>query len=170
MLMTKPQKAALELVQNLKAVRYSQLAALLKPYGSPRPDQLDAMLWQLCFAGMLTRDQEIICASGVDPPDRAHFEAIDVMLEITGGDILACAAGSAPVLLRFLSGGEQSRAFFVASGHTPALDLPLPLLPGQRGIILLPENDPALRSALPASHFAAVADANGRHHFFRCGK
>lgn len=169
MLLTKPQKKILALVEKLGAVRYGQLVTLLGGSGSPSAEKLDAMLRQLRYAGLLRGNGEIVCASGVDPPRNAYLEAIDIMLEVTGGDVLDCAAGRAPILLRFLSGGEQSRPFFVVSGQTPALDLPLPLLPGQRAIVLLPENDPALRAALPSSHFAAVPGLHGQHHFFRCG-
>lgn len=169
MLLTKPQRRVLELAEKLGAVRYRQLVSLLEPCGQSRPGQLDAMLRQLCYAGIVTWDREIICASGADPPGEEHFEAIDVMLEITNGNVLDCAAGRGPVLLRFLSGGDQARPFFVASHRNPARDLPLPLLPGQRAVVMLAENNAALRAALPSSHFAAVPDANGRHRFFRCG-
>lgn len=117
-------------MQNLKAIRYRQLSALMKAHGPITPNQLDAMLRQLCYAGLLKQDQEIICASGADPPGETHFEAIDVMLEITDGEIPVCVAEHAPLLLRFLSSGERSRAFFVISGQDPALYLPLSLLHG----------------------------------------
>lgn len=167
MLLTKPQKAALELVHSLGAVRRDQLQRLIKPRRSP--EQLDAMLRQLSFGGFVFFTGDIVCASGADPPDKTFLDAIDVMLEITDGAVMACSAGHRPVLLRFLSDGEKARCIFVLSGDKPALHLPLKLLRGQRAIVMLPENDGALRAALPPDHFVAVPDGDGRRRFFRCG-
>lgn len=169
MFLTKPQRAALDLIRSLGGVRRGQLRRLLKPYGPPSPEQLDAMLRQLSFGGFVFFTGDIVCASGADPPDKTFLDAIDVMLEITDGAVMACSAGHRPVLLRFLSDGEKARCFFVLSGDKPALHLPLKLLRGQRAIVMLSENDGALRAALPPDHFVAVPDRDGRRRFFRCG-
>ena len=127
------------------------------------------MLKQLCFGGMLQVAGGIVTASGTDPPAPEYLEAIDVMLEVTGGDVLACSAGRSPVLLRFVSGGEKPRGFSVLRAHAGAFFLPLDTLPGQRVIVMMAENDQELRAALPASHFIAVPGAGGLHRFYRCG-
>ena len=158
------------LLRDLGGARRDQLVKLLARE-EVTPERLDAMLRQLLHGGFITAPSpKVVCASGLDPPAETFLEAVDVMLEITNGRVLACEAGRDPVLLRFFSDGETPRCFLVASGSSPRIMLPLELLPGQRAIVMLWENDADLRARLPSSHFVAVAaPGGGAHRFFRCG-
>ena len=60
-------------------------------------------------------DEELVWLSSAQP-DARRLEAIDVMIELTGGKPQEfCASREAPRLLRFAYGGDGLRPFTVAS-------------------------------------------------------
>ena len=176
MLLSVQQRFILDALKKLGCLRREQLLLLTRGRFQ-RQDftlsdaRMDAMLRQLrhCVAEFRWEGELVKLGSVVPKPER--LEAINIMLELTGGVPLDFNARlKSPLLLQFTWGSSEreTRPFTVAL--LPALDgVGLNLLQQYRrarviwlpGIAGMPEG-----LALPPKHFCAVQIENGSHRFY----
>lgn len=172
MTLTKQQKFILEIIRNLGCVKREQLLKLYMAHAllpeEQAARQLDAMLRQLrnCVGELRVEDDW----TRIDriPPDLHRLEAIDVMLELTGGVAPLCKARlPPPLLLRFALGGEAGAVFVVIRYEDmAAAENELRSSGGQR-VIWLSDYVPADGAvALPPNQFLAVRKQDGTHGFY----
>ena len=172
MTLSKQQKFILDAIRNLGCVKREQLLklymarSLLSEERAGR--QLDAMLRQLrnCI-GELRFEGDLVRIDRIRP-DFHRLEAIDVMLELTGGTApLYKARLPPPLLLRFALGGDAAAAFVVIQyGDMAAAEKELKTSGDQR-VIWLTEYLPADNTpSLPPNHFLAVRKQDGTHGFY----
>ncbi len=170
MFLSTQQKFILDALKKLNCVRQRQLHALVR--GRFQQDgfeitqaRMDAMLRQLRTGMADVRvDGELVWLSNAQP-DARRLEAIDVMIELTGGKpgVISTSA-EPPRLLRFAY-GDDLRPFTVASLDTA----PAGLL--ERGkaerIVWIADSGEALQGlALPPKHFFAARQPDGSHRFY----
>lgn len=172
MILSKQQKFILGIVRDLGCVKREQLTTLYIAH-TPMPQeraerQLDAMLSQLRYCICEIRlDNETVRIDKIEP-DRYRLEAIDVMLELTGGTAPFYKARlPPPLLLRFTLGGDAASTFVVVRYDDKAVaETELKISGGQR-VIWLAEYLPADGTvALPPGHFLAVRKQDGTHGFY----
>lgn len=168
MLLSAQQKFILDTLKKLGCVRRRQLYALVQgEFQQVKITQsgMDAMLRQLRIGTADVRlDNELVWLDGVQPDARC-LEAVDVMLELTGGQPrMFGVSREPPRLLRFAYGGEL-RPFSIASLQ---LSPPESLERGKtervvwisdggeapKGLVLLPK------------HFFAARQPDGTHRFY----
>ncbi|QNL44085.1 hypothetical protein H8790_11655 [Oscillibacter hominis] len=175
MLLSVQQRYILILLRQIKCLRRRQLYRLTKSH-FPRSDgrelsegAVDAMLRQLRHCtGDVILDGDLVHLMGVKPNERI-LEAIDVMLELTGGNAQDISIKQeTPALLRFVLEGERPRLFTVAD-----LDgmLPQALSSVQRQrserIVWISESSCAPeRLVLPPKQFFAARQNDGSHRFY----
>ena len=123
MFLSAQQKFILDALGKLNCVRRRQLHALVR--GQFETDsfsvtqaRMDAMLRQLRMGMADVRvDDELVWLSNTQPDSR-RLEAVDVMIELTGGRPgVISASAEPPCLLRFAF-GDELRLFTVASLDT----------------------------------------------------
>ena len=164
------QKFILDALKKLICIRQRQIHILVQ--GRFEADGvkitqacMDAMLRQLRTGTADVRmDGELVWLSNAQP-DARRLEAIDVMIELTGGKpgVISTSA-EPPRLLRFAY-GDDLRPFTVASLDTA----PAGLL--ERGkaerIVWIADSGEALQGlALPPKHFFAARQPDGSHRFY----
>ena len=174
--LTIQQKVILEAIRNHGCVRREQLLKLyMARFLLPEEQaarQLDAMLRQMRSGiGELRAESGLVRIDTIQPDDH-RLEAIDVMLELTGGTAPLCKARlPPPLLLRFALGSNAGTAFVVVRyDDMEAVEAELKSCGDQRVIWLaeyLP-TDGALM--LPPNHFLAVRKQDGTHGFYGSGE
>ena len=172
MLLSVQQKYILESLRKLGCVRQDQLHALVRGKFQ-RPDfeiseaRMTAMLRQLRFglgdfhvAGnfvYLARDQ----------PDTARLEAIDIMLELSEGELQNFTSKvESPRLLRFDLGGDKLKLFSVAQLSHIADPQLIQRERSERIVWINNSSMPPEGLALPPKHFFAAQQADGSHRFY----
>jgi len=171
MLLSTQQKFILDALRKLGCVRGRQLHALVK--GRFQADhfeitqtRMDAMLRQLCMGTIDVRMDDGMVWLGDERPDCRRLEAIDVMVELTGGKPQQFSIKvEPPRLLRFAYGGDSLRLFTVAS-----LEASLPgLLERGRSerVVWISDSGEAPRGlSLPPKYFFAARQQDGSHRFY----
>ncbi len=171
MLLSTQQKFILDALKKLGCVRRRQLHALVR--GRFQADhfeitqaRMDAMLRQLCMGTVDVGIDDGMVWLGDERSNCRRLEAIDVLVELTGGKPqLFSAKVELPRLLRFAYGGDNPRLFTVAS-----LDASLPgLLERARGerVVWISDSGEAPKGlALPPKYFFAARQQDGSHRFY----
>lgn len=162
------QKFILEALKKLGCVRRGQLHALVRGRFEQADfpvtqHSMDAMLRQLRVGSADVRlDDELVWLSGAQP-DARRLEAVDVMIELTGGKIQALGVYKEPPdLLCFAYNGNKLRLFTVAS-----LDLSPPEHGRKSRIIWISDSGAAPDDLLlPPRHFFAARQPDGTHRFY----
>ena len=173
MLLSRQQRYMLDIIRRLGCLRRDQLWIFTREhfreadYVMPARN-IDVMLQQMRHRILeLRMDGEIVRLSAVCT-DPLRLEAIDVMLELSGGtplDFNACL--SPPELLQFVCGTEYVRRFTVADLDRTVL--PRAAQPSERVIWLNASGRPPEGLNLPLKSFFAVRQTNGPHRFFGSG-
>lgn len=170
MFLSAQQKFILDALGKLNCVRRRQLHALVR--GQFETDsfsvtqaRMDAMLRQLRMGMADVRvDDELVWLSNTQPDSR-RLEAVDVMIELTGGRPgVISASAEPPCLLRFAF-GDELRLFTVASLDTA----PVGLLERGRAerIVWISDTGTIPQGlALPPKHFFAARQPDGSHRFY----
>ena len=169
MLMTKQQVYLLDVVRRLGCIRHAQLTALFLPAFCAAKPEAAARVVSSAMRQLTTLSGEVTETDGVyhlpqSPPDDRMLEAIDVMLELTGGKPAGFFATAPPLLLRFSVGGEKERSFAVLpQGIVPQVEQ---ITPSERLILLFDGQGQV--EALPVSNkqFYALRQEDGTHRFF----
>lgn len=169
MLMTKQQLFLLDVVRRVGCIRQAQLTALFLPaFCAARPEAADrvvssAMRQLAALSGKVAETGGVYHLPQRPPNDRL-LEAIDVMLELTGGKPAGFFAAASPLLLRFSVSGEKERSFVVLPhGIVPQVEQ---IAPSERLILLFDGQGQV--EAMPVSNkqFYALRQENGTHRFF----
>jgi hypothetical protein len=135
--------------------------------------QVDAMLRQLQYCLPDVRLEDELVTLSRAPPDLALLEAVDVMLELTGGNPADFRTVRSDILrLRFLLESEgKLRMFAVAHfPETPAPLYGLEVNKSERVIFIVDSDGPLLGPDLPYRHFFARRLEDGTHRFFARGE
>ena len=171
MFFTTKQKFILETLRSLGCVRRRQLHALV--WGRFQEGNfeittasMDAMLRQIRVGTTDVRmDDELVWQSGHDLDCRC-LEAIDVMIELTGGKAqdFSTKTGSS-CLLRFSFGrGSGLKLFTVVSMDIPPVEL---AVQAKERVIWLSDRGEAPKGlTLPPKHFFAARLPDGSHRFY----
>ena len=170
MFLSAQQKFILDALGKLNCVRRRQLHALVR--GQFETDsfsvtqaRMDAMLRQLRMGMADVRvDDELVWLSNTQPDSR-RLEAVDVMIELTGGRPgVISASAEPPCLLRFAF-GDELRLFTVASLDTAPAGL---LERGRAERIVWISDTGAIPQglAVPPKHFFAARQPDGSHRFY----
>ena len=171
MLYTIKQKFILDVLKKLGCVRRRQLHALMRGHfqeGSFEITQasMAAMLRQLRVgAADLRMDDELVWLSN-QQPDSRRLEAIDVMIELTGGNPQSFEGKIAPPrLLRFSYGQDSLRLFTVVSLEVSSPEL-LERSPKERVVWISDSGEAPKGLVLPPKHFFAARQPDGSHRFY----
>ena len=171
MLYTIKQKFILDVLKKLGCVRRRQLHALMR--GHFQQDgfevtqaRMDAMLRQLRAGTADVRlDDGLVWLSNAQP-DARRLEAIDVMIELTGGRPQSFEGKIAPPrLLRFSYGQDSLRLFTVVSLEVSSPEL-LERSPKERVVWISDSGEIPQGLVLPPKHFFAVRQPDGTHRFY----
>lgn len=171
MILTIQQKFILDVLRKLGCVRRGQLHALTRERFrrvnlEVTPARLNAMLRQLRTGTTDVRlDDELVWLHG-SGPDHRLLEAVDVMIELTGGKPGEFSAKAEPPrLLRFAYEGDGLRLFTVAS-----LDVSPPELlergKAERVVWISDSGTVPQGLTLPPKHFFAARQPDGSHRFY----
>ena len=99
-------------------------------------------------------------------PDSRRLEAIDVMIELTGGRPQSFEGKIAPPrLLRFSYGQDSLRLFTVVSLEVSSPEL-LERSPKERVVWISDSGEIPQGLVLPPKHFFAVRQPDGTHRFY----
>ena len=172
MFLTTKQKFILATLKSLGCVRRRQLHVLMRGYFQEADFEItqasmEAMLRQLRVGTSDVRmDGELIWLHGFQP-DCRRLEAIDVMIELTGGKAQNVSVKvKSPCLLRFSFGGDSGLKLFTVG----SLDIPPPELPEQSGkerVIWVSDSGELPKGlVLPPKHFFAARQPDGSHRFY----
>ncbi len=170
MFLSTQQKFILDALKKLSCVRRRQLHALVR--GRFQQDgfeitqaRMDAMLRQL-RTGMadVRMDGELVWLSAAQP-DARRLEAIDVMIELTGGKPQEFSASREPPRLLRFAYGDDLRPFTVASLDTAPAEL-LERGRAERIVWITDSGTPPQGLALPPKHFFAARQPDGSHRFY----
>ena len=165
------QRFILDVLKKLNCVRRRQLHALVR--GKFQRDdfeisqaRMDAMLRQLRAGTADVRmDDGLVWLSNAQPDSR-RLEAIDVMVELTGGKPQEFTASREPPrLLRFAYGGDDLRPFTVASLDAAPAEL-LERGRAERIVWIADSGGPSKGLTLPPKHFFAARQSDGSHRFY----
>lgn len=171
MFLSVQQKYILAVLRMLGCVRRRQLHALVRgrfqqgDFEIPQP-RMDAMLQQLRMGTADVRlDDELVWLHGCQP-DCRRLEAIDVMIELTGGSPQDFEGKIAPPrLLRFSYGQDSLRLFTVISLETSSPEL-LERSPKERAVWISDSGEAPHGLVLPPKHFFAARRIDGTHRFY----
>ena len=170
MFLSAQQKFILDALGKLNCVRRRQLHALVR--GQFETDsfsvtqaRMDAMLRQLRMGMADVRvDDELVWLSNTQPDSR-RLEAVDVMIELTGGRPgVISASAEPPCLLRFAF-GDELRLFTVASLDTAPAGM-LERGKAERIVWIADGGEAPQGLALPPKHFFAARQPDGSHRFY----
>ena len=170
------QRFILDTLRKLKCVRHRQLYILTREKFRQSDlaisdARMEAMLRQMRHAiGDFRLEGDLVKLSAA-PPDALRLEAIDVMLELTGGSPLEFDARlKTPLLLQFVWGQDANtaRPFTVAalSGTEQAAAVPIEQYQRARVIWLSTDGSPPHGLVLPPKHFFAARTPDGTHRFY----
>ena len=170
MLLSTQQKFILDALRTLNCVRRRQLHALVR--GRFQQDsiaitqaRMEAMLRQLRMGMADVRMDDGLVWLFNAQPDGRRLEAIDVMLELTGGKPEEFSASREPPRLLRFAFGDELRLFTVASLDTAPAGL---LERGRAERIVWISDTGAIPQglALPPKHFFAARQPDGSHRFY----
>ena len=168
MLLSVQQKYIMEILRKLGYIRREQLRTLVQGRFSEleiSECRMAAMLRQLRTGMADVRvDGELVWLSNAQP-DARRLEAIDVMIELTGGkpqEFSVCR--EPPRLLRFAY-GDDLRPFTVASLDTAPAGL-LERGRAERIVWITDSGEASQGLALPPKHFFAARQPDGSHRFY----
>lgn len=164
------QKFILDTLKKLNCVRRRQLHALVR--GRFQQDgfevtqaRMDAMLRQLRAGTADVRlDDGLVWLSNAQP-DARRLEAIDVMIELTGGKPQEFSASREPPRLLRFAYGDELRLFTVASLDTAPAEL-LERGRAERVVWIADSGEIPQGLALPPKHFFAARQPDGSHRFY----
>ncbi len=175
MLLSVQQRYILDLLRQIKCLRRKQLIRMLRSR-FPRSDgrelpenAVDAMLRQLrhCTSDVLF-DGDLVLLIGAKPNERM-LEAVDVMLELTGGNAQDISIKQEPpALLRFVLEGERPRLFTVAdlNGMLPQALSNIQRQRSERIVWISESGCAPERLVLPPKQFFAARQNDGSHRFY----
>lgn len=171
MFLSTQQKFIQDALRKLGCVRRCQLYALLR--GRFQTDShavtqagMDAMLRQLRAGTADVRLDDTLVWLEKCQPDFRRLEAVDVMLELTGGkpqQFNVCR--EPPRILRFAYGADALRLFSVASLDA-APPGALEREQGERVVWIADSGEPPQGLALPPKQFFAARRPDGSHRFY----
>ena len=172
MFFTTKQKFILETLKSLGCVRRRQLQALMRGHFQEADFEItqasmEAMLRQLRVGTADVRmDDKLVWLHGCQP-DYRRLEAIDVMIELTGGNVQDVSGkAKSPCLLRFSFGESSGQKLFTVV----SMDIPPPELPEQSGkerVIWISDGGEVPKGlTLPPKHFFAARLPDGSHRFY----
>lgn len=173
MLLTNQQKCIMEILEKVGCIRRDQLLTLLRgkyreQTKAMRPEHLAPMLQQLVAVSRTVYvEGNIICFSAqkIDP---LRLEAIDVMLEITGGYPLQFSRPSAvPSLLCFLYGDDLT-VYYVVSLKADTMPLIRHTRVDEAERLIWIAGQPQIQpeGELPDRQIFALLQKDGTHRFF----
>ena len=164
------QKFILDTLKKLNCVRRRQLHTLVR--GRFQQDgfeitqaRMDAMLRQLRAGTVDVRVGDGLVWLSNAQPDSRRLEAIDVMLELTGGKPQEFTASREPPRLLRFAYGDELRLFTVASLDTAPAEL-LERGRAERIVWLTDSGEPPKGLTLPPKHFFAARHPDGSHRFY----
>ena len=172
MFFTTKQKFILETLKSLGCVRRRQLHALMRGHFQEADFEItqasmEAMLRQLRVGTADVRmDDKLVWLHGCQA-DCRRLEAIDVMIELTGGNVQDVSGkAKSPCFLRFSFGeGNSQKLFTVVSMDTPPSEL-LEQSGKERVIWISDSGELPKGLALPSKHFFAARRPDGSHRFY----
>lgn len=171
MILSTHQKFIMGTLRRLGCIRQRQLLILVRE----RFRQADLEINQARMAAMLRQlrvgtadlrmDGELVWLSN-QQPDSKRLEAIDVMIELTGGSPQDFEGNIAPPrLLRFSYGQDSLRLFTVISLEASSPEL-LERFPKERVVWISDSGEAPKGLALPPKHFFAARQPDGTHRFY----
>lgn len=173
MLLTKQQAFYLRIVREFRCLRFDQLHTLLRTkFHVPgvedvNPTHMAAMLRQLRYGNWrICAENGLVFIDGAEPNTRL-LEAIDVMLELTGGaplDFQTSRRG--PVLLQFSTETELLRLFSVAELTAVAQPPNIERRKMERIIWISESGRLPEHLSLPPKQFFAIRQEDGTHRFY----
>ena len=170
MLLSTQQKFILDALRTLNCVRRRQLHALVR--GRFQQDsiaitqaRLEAILRQLRMGMADVRMDDGLVWLFNAQPDGRRLEAIDVMLELTGGKPEEFSASREPPRLLRFAYGDELRLFTVASLDTAPAEL-LERGRAERVVWIADSGEIPQGLALPPKHFFAARQPDGSHRFY----
>ena len=169
MLMTNQQHFLMEALEILGGAELRQLTELLRPVFCAEKPEVAARVVQAAI-GQMRRCNIELCQEG-EPvvvrgrrPGPLQLEAVDVMLELAGTELLNYRGGKPPILLRFSVQGQKAKLFAVT---VPGADLyGIELHETERIIQLFDGQNKAHALSVPNKQFIAVRQDDGTHRFF----
>ncbi len=172
MLLSTQQKFILEALKKLGCVRRRQLHALVRgrfqaDYFEITQARMDAMLRQLRVGTVDVGMDDGMVWLGDERPDCRRLEAIDVMVELTGGKPqLFSAKVEPPRLLRFAYGGDDSLRLFTVASLEASLPGLLERARGERVVWISDSGEAPKGLSLPPKYFFAARQQDGSHRFY----
>lgn len=172
MLLSRQQKYILEVLKQLKCLRFGQLHALVRAHYRAQgveigEERMAVMLRQLQTLTNFIRIQDGIVSYGDREADPRRLEAVDVMLELTEAKPVFYSVERlrAPLLLRFF-GGEEGTGYLFSVAWLDAATGPaaVPRMKGERIIWLSDCATEVL--TLPRHQFFAARQEDGTHRFY----
>lgn len=171
MILSIHQKFIMDVLGKLGCIRQRQLLVLVRK----RFRQADLEITQFRMTVMLRQlrvgtadlrmDDELVWLSS-QQPDFQRLEAIDVMIELTGGKPQSFEGKlSPPRLLRFSYGQDSLRLFTVVSLEASSPEL-LERSPKERVVWSLDSGEVPQGLLLPPKHFFAARQPDGTHRFY----
>ena len=170
MFLSTQQKFILDALRTLNCVRRRQLHVLVRgrfetDSFSVTQARMDVMLRQLRMGTFDVRmDDGLVWLSNVQPDSR-RLEAIDVMLELTGGKPGVIRTSAEPPRLLHFAYGDELRLFTVASLDTTPAEL-LKRGRAERIVWIADSGEIPQGLALPPKHFFAARQPDGSHRFY----
>lgn len=170
MLLSTQQKFILDALRTLNCVRRRQLHTLVRGRFQQEgfavtQARMDAMLRQLRAGTADVRlDDGLVWLSNAQPDSR-RLEAIDVMLELTGGKPQEFGPSREPPRLLRFAYGDELRLFTVASLDTAPAEL-LERGRAERVVWIADSGEIPQGLALPPKHFFAARQPDGSHRFY----
>lgn len=169
MLLSNQQRFLLETLDALGGARMDQLVSLVrsvfclhKPEIAPRVTE--AAIRQMRYCNILLEREGQLVFLPERRPSAQLLEAVDVMLELTGGSVLEYSQGSPPVLLRFCVQSGKMRSFAVLwAGKESSM---AGLCSSERLILLFDGQSPPRKLPVSNKQFCAVRRDDGKHRFF----
>lgn len=175
MVLSVQQRYILEVLRRVGYIRRSQLLVLVRERFR-RPDleitqgRLDAMVHQLRRGMADVRIEGDVVYLHGKTPDSQGLEAIDVMLELTGGRPLnyGFMQYEKPELLRFLFGKGKLRSVSIASlsAMTPLTPMEQCGTVSDRTVWISESGQLPETVTLPPGHFFAARQVDGTHRFY----
>lgn len=172
MLLSIQQKEILHLLRELGCLHERQLLTLLRGKYSSGGRELSLAAVQTMLRQLRHLRGDIRLENGMAFLDGRkagplHLEALDVMLELTGGVPEHPRRGPAPpALLRFSLGGEHIRLFTVAQLTGPSSVQAVQRVPMEHIIWISESGQIPEGLTLPAKHFFAARTKDGIHRFY----
>ena len=168
-LLSNQQRFLLEALDSLGGAKLGQLTKLLqpvfcieKPEAAPRIVEAAIRQMERCNIS-LCRDGDLVYLPGKRPATPL-LEAIDVMLELSCGELLNYRCGKPPILLRFAVQEQKVRLFAVTT--VPADLYGTELYDTERIIMLFDGHGNQHALPVPNKQFLAIRQDDGTHRFY----